>query len=200
MNLSTLPGALMQPGVFILFFLLPISSHASENSLNCRPVVEINPQWQVMRIRSHENAFLSCTVSQDKFNELITTAFTDPESNKTDFKSLFIGRLVEYPWLSRYLAMQALQHEDWDSEKGRYLGENINAFVAGILSSPEILNQIREPFSGTDYIVARASVEKVLIGKANEIEWLEINANVLVPYDVMVHFILEKSHLAPDNQ
>ena len=190
----------MQPGVFILFFLLPISSHASENSINCRPVVEINPQWQVMRIRSHENAFLSCTVSQDKFNELITAAFTDPESNNTDFKSLFIGRLVEYPWLSRYLAMQALQHEDWDSEKGQYKGTNINAYVAGILSSPELLGQIQQPFAGTGYTVSRASVEKVLVGKANEIEWLEISANVLVPYDVMVHFILEKAYLAPDNQ
>ena len=200
MNLSTLPGALMQPGVFILFFLLPISSHASENSLNCRPVVEINPQWQVMRIRSHENAFLSCTVSQDKFNELITAAFADPESNKTEFKSLFIGRLIEYPWLSRYLAIQSLQHEDWDSEKGQYKGTNINAFVAGILSSPELLGQIQEPFAGTGYTVSRASVEKVLVGKANEIEWLEISTNVMVPYDAMVHFILEKAYLAPENQ
>jgi hypothetical protein len=48
--------------------------------------------------------------------------------------------------------------------------------------------------------VSRASVEKVLVGKTNEIEWLEIRANVLVPYDVMVHFILEKDYLAPDNQ
>jgi hypothetical protein len=153
-----------------------------------------------MRIRSHENAFISCTVSRDKFNVLIITAFTNPEINKTDFKSLFIGRLIEYPWLSRYLAMQSLQHDDWDSGKGLYKGANINAFVAGILSSPELLGQIQEPFAGTGYTVSRATVEKVLIGKANEIEWLEINTAVLVPYDVMVHFILEKSDIATDHR
>lgn len=123
----------------------------------------------------------------------------DPEINKTDFKSLFIGRLIEYPWLSRYLVMHSLQHEDWDSEQGQYKGENINAFVAGILSSPGLLSQIQEPFAGTGYTVTGVSVEKVLVGKADDIEWLEINTAKLAPYDVMVHFILEKSHFSPEN-
>jgi len=187
--------------IFTLLYLSCFTVFAENISIEeCKPVYEINHHWQTVRLRSHENAFLSCTVSQDKFNELITAAFADPESNKTEFKSLFIGRGSEDPWLSRYLAIQSLQHEDWDSEKGQYKGTNINAFVAGILSSPELLGQIQEPFAGTGYTVSRASVEKVLVGKANEIEWLEISTNVMVPYDAMVHFILEKAYLAPENQ
>ena len=200
MKLITFPDALIQPVFFILLFLLPILVQASENPDKCRAIVEINAQWQTIRIRSHENAFLNCTVSQNKFNELVNTALTDPEISKTDFKSLFIGRLIEYPWLSRYLAIRSLQDVDWDSEKGQYKGTNINAFVAGILSAPELLNQIQVPFAGTGYTVSGATVEKVLIGKANEIKWLGINSAVLVPYDVMVHFTLEKYVIAPENQ
>jgi hypothetical protein len=177
----------------ILFFIFPFSSPAGESSIDgCNPVAEINSRWQTIRLRSHENAFLDCTVSKEKFNELVADAFADPENLRTEFKSLFIGRLVEYPWLSKYLATQALMHPDWDAEQGKYAGDNINAFVAGILSGPEILEQIQQPLNGTGYTVNGVSVEKVLIGKASEIEWLDINEPVMVPYDVMVHYILNK--------
>ena len=197
-----LPGAPIMTRYFILlfFFILPLSVEADRTSIDgCKPVVEINSQWQTIRLRAHENAYLDCTVPQEKFNELIAAAFTDPEIDKTEFKSLFIGRLVEYPWLSQYLAKQALQHPDWDSEQGKFAGENINAFVSGILSAPELLEQIQQPLNETGYIVTVASVEKVLIGKANEIEWLDINETVLVPYDVMLHFILEQQDLPSDS-
>ena len=185
--------------IFTLFYLSSFLAFA-ENILieECAPLYEINPPWQTIRLRSHENAFLNCTVTQEKFNELIAAAFTDPEIDKTEFKSLFIGRLVEYPWLSQYLAKHVLQHPDWDPEQGTYTGDNINAFVAGILSESALLKQIQQPLDGTGYIVTGASVEKVLIGRANEIEWLDINATVLVPYDVMLHFIMEQQDL-PSN-
>ena len=38
-----------------------------------------------------------------------------------------------------------------------------------------------------------ASVEKVLVTRANEIDWLDIEEPVLVPYDALTHFILKKS-------
>lgn len=179
--------------IFTLFYFLSVPVFAEDISIEeCRPLYEIEARWQIVRLRPHENAFLNCTITREKFNELIVSAFTDPESNNTEFKSLFIGRLVEYPWLSQFLADHALQHHDWDSEEGKFAGENINAFIAGILSAPELLEQIQQPFNASGYIVTGASVEKVLIGRANEIEWLEINEPVMVPYDVMVHFILEK--------
>lgn len=178
------------PAIFC-FVSLPVFTETVSVE-ECQPVYEINHQWQTLRLRPHENAFLDCTVSREKFNELIQSVFIDPENNKTEFKSLFIGRLVENPWLSQFLANHALQHPDWNAETGKFAGENINAFVSGILSAPELLEQIQQPFNATGYIVTGTSVEKVLIGRANEIEWLEINEPVMVPYDVMVHFILEK--------
>lgn len=184
----------------LIFIILPLSVLADQYTISdCRPVVEINSQWQTMRLRSHENAFLTCTVSQDKFHELIVTAITELEIEKTEIKSLFIGRLVEYPWLSQFLANHALQHPDWNAEEGKFAGENINTFVSGILSAPELLEQIQRPFNGMGYIVTGASVEKVLIGRANEIEWLEINEPIMVPYDVMVHFILEQRGSASES-
>ncbi len=166
---------------------------AEENTSNkCKPLVEINIEWQTLRIRPHENAFLNCTVSREQFNELIRDALGNPEDKQTNFKSLFMGRLIDHPWISKYLAVRALEYDDWNSKTGKLTGEDINSFVRRILESPELLSQIQEPFTDTGYTVTGASVEKVLVVKADEIQWLGINKPVLVPCDAMVHYILKK--------
>ncbi|MBI4005389.1 MAG: hypothetical protein HY356_01865 [Gammaproteobacteria bacterium] len=176
-----------------LLFLFSPSILAEETTNNeCKPLVEINIEWQTLRIRPHENAFLNCTVSREQYNELIRGALENPADKQANFKSLFMGRLIDHPWISKFLAMQALDHEGWDAEKGQPKAGDMNSFVRKLLSFPELLKQIQEPFIGTGYTVIGASIEKVLVAKANEIKWLEINEPVLVPYDAMVHYILKK--------
>ena len=177
-----------------LLLLFPLTILAEETTSNeCHPVVEKELQWQTLRIRPHENELITCTLAQEQFNKLIRESLENSGNEQSDYHSLFMGRLVDHPWISKYLAVQALGTKDWDAEKGRPKEGEINSFVRKLLTSPELLGQIQIPFTETGYTVIGASVEKVLVVKANEIKWLDINEPVLVPYDAMVHFILEKS-------
>ena len=110
-----------------------------------------------------------------------------------EFRSIFFGRLVEHPWLSKYLAAHALAHDNWDVVKGQPKTGYINQLVRDILSAPDLVEQIQASFAGSGYTVVGASVEKVLVTKANEIDRLELHEPVLVPYDALVHFILKKT-------
>ena len=179
--------------VIALLLVFPLTGFADEPvNDKCHPVIEKDSQWRVIRIRPHENELITCTLTQEQFNSLIHEALVTNDTDQTIYHSLFIGRLVDHPWLSRYLAKQALNNRDWDAEKGRPKEGNINAFVRDLLSTPGLLAQIQIPFAGSGYIVTGASVEKVLITKANEIQYLGIDKPLLVPYDAMVHFILKK--------
>ena len=100
---------------------------------------------------------------------------------------------MDHPWLSKYLTTHALAYAGWDQVTGRPRTGYINKLVRDILSAPEIVGQIQESFAGSGYTVVGASVEKVLVTKANEIDWLDIHEPVLVPYDALTHFILKKS-------
>lgn len=176
-----------------LMVLSPANVNAGGNAVECKPVLEKNLDWQTLRIRPHENELITCTLTQGQYEQLIHEVLPGNENTEPVYKSLFIGRLVDHPWMSRYLATQSLVHKDWDTQTGQPASGTINEFVRQMLSAPEFLKQIQKPFTGTGYVVKGASVEKVLVAQASQIEWLETEEPALVPYDALVHFILIKS-------
>ena len=185
-------------GFFVLLFLLLTTRfiYADEHADNtCKPVISADKDRNVIFVRPHENAFRICTLTQSRLQGLISGFLKEPENQQADFRSIYIGRLVDHPWLSHYLAVHALAHAGWDRDKGQPRSGYINQLVRDILSAPELISQIQEPFAGSGYTVSGASVEKVLVTKANEIDWLDIHEPVLVPYDALTHFILKKSVL-----
>jgi len=181
--------------LIVIPLLLPVAPfvRADENSGEvCKPVIYANTREDVIFVRPHETAFLTCTLTQNQLQELIRGFLAGPDHQHRNFKTVFIGRLVDHPWLSKYLAEQALAHAGWDREKGEPAAGDINQYVRDVLSAPDLLGRIQEPFAGSGYTVVGASVEKVLVSRASDIEWLETDDPALVPYDAMVHFILHK--------
>ena len=124
---------------------------------------------------------------------MVSGFLKEPENQQAVFKSIFLGRLVDHHWLSKYLVEHALTHEGWDKEKGQPRSGYINQFVRDILSTPGLTSQIQEFFRCGGYTVTGTSVEKVLVAKASEIDWLDKHEPALVPYDALTHFILKKS-------
>ena len=176
-----------------LLLIAPVIQAEGKREGECRPVIEADAEWKVIIVRPHENAFLVCTLTQAQLQDLIRSFLTQPENRQVEFKSIFFGRLVEHPWLSKYLAAHALAHDNWDVVKGQPKTGYINQLVRDILSAPDLLQQIQESFNGSGYTVVGASVEKVLVARANEIDWLELHESGFVPYDALTHFILKKT-------
>jgi hypothetical protein len=119
---------------------------------------------------------------------------TEPPKLEGNYSSLYIGRLIDYPWLSQYLATTAYRDTRWNKKRGKPVALDINKYVANILSRKEITVQIEEAFAGSGYRVFSTIVEKVLIGDFRSVPLYQGKmAPGKVPYDAQVWFRLEKN-------
>jgi hypothetical protein len=190
---ATIPDAMGQ-GVIggLLLFLMQPAGAQPDREPQCQPAVEARADQGWLRVRPHVDAFLQCTLGPVELAQLVREFLLRPEHGADRYQSLFLGRLVEYPWLSRYLAGHALEDNSWDGVHGLPGAGGINEFVRRILSTPDALALLQPAFDGTGYTVTGVSVEKVLVVPANSISWLEIPGTVLVPYDALTHVQLKK--------
>jgi hypothetical protein len=161
----------------------------------CSLSVEANDQWHTLRLRVHPE-YKDCHVGKDSMLSALAAAFSKTESPRLEgpYSSLFIGRLIDYPWLSQYLAKAAERDARWDKKKGKPVAMDINKYVSSLLSTREIRAEIEETFGESGYRVVSVTVEKVLVGGFRDVPLYEgkIMAG-RVPYDAMVWFRLAKN-------
>jgi hypothetical protein len=159
---------------------------------DCSLTVEVREQ--VLRLRAHHPEGRNCLVDKDSMLSVLSEAFSETRLSKIEgaFTSLFIGRLIDYPWLSQYLALTAQKDKKWNAKKGKPLVLNVNQYVSGVLSQKEVVAQIETIVAKSGYQVSGVSVEKVLVGGLREVpQYAGDRAVGLFPYDAQVWFRLE---------
>lgn len=185
----------------VLVLALPAAAPSYQERLilsidagRCTLRVEVDDQSHTLRLRAHPDG-RSCAVTKDAMLQTLTAAFakTDPPKLEGTYLSLFIGRLIDFPWLSEYLALAAYEDRGWNRAKGKPVAMNINKFVAAILERRDVTAQIEETFGDSGYWIVGVSVEKVLVGGFGDVPLYEgPMRSGRVPYDGMVWFRLEK--------
>jgi hypothetical protein len=176
-----------------LALALTATTTGAEPTAQCRPIVEARADQGWFRVRPHEDAFTHCTLTREQLASLLQEFLGRAESSTTPYHSLFLGRLVDHPWLSRYLVEQALADPNWDTASGLPRNGAINGFVRTILSSVDAIALLQPLFDGTSYTVTGVSVEKVLVAPADSIAWLETSRTDLVPYDALTHITVNEN-------
>lgn len=148
----------------------------------CALTLEANERWHTLRLRVHPET-VECFFDRPSVISVLGSAFskTDPPRLEGPYSSLYIGRLVGYPWLSRHLADAAAADARWDGKRGKPVRMDINKFVATLLSAEEVTAPLNEAIAAGGYRVASVTVEKVLVDRARR-----------VPYDAQVWFNLRK--------
>jgi hypothetical protein len=187
---------------FVLVFSLSGTIAASQERMivsskvgECDLTVESNEKWHTLRLRAHHPKHKGCHIDKDSMVSVLTAAFLKKDSPKLEgsYSSLFIGRLIDYPWLSEYLATTAYRDQGWDSRKGKPAAMDINKYVSNLLSRRELMVQIETPFVKGNYKVIGVSVEKVLVGGFREVPFYQEEMYPgRVPYDAQVWFRLER--------
>jgi hypothetical protein len=161
----------------------------------CTLTMETTDQGQALRLRAFHPAGRACHIGRDAMVSILSAGFSKigPPRRSGKYPSLFIGRLIDFPWLSQYLAMAASHDRGWDAARGRPRAMDINRYVAQLLSRKELLAQLEPAFRKGGYRIVGVSVEKVLVGGLREVPLYhgEI-APGLVPFDAMVWFRLEE--------
>ncbi len=137
----------------------------------------------------------TCHIEKDSMVAVIRAAFakSDPPRLEGTYTSFYIGRLIDYPWLSQHLAVTAYGDAKWDKKKGKPVGTGANKYVSGVLSDKKITAQMEEALAEPGYNVVSATVEKVLVGSLCEVPLYKGKVvPAKVPYDAMVWFRLTR--------
>lgn len=167
---------------------------ASAKAGACDLTVESNEQWQTLRLRAFHPNGLRCQIDQGAMVSVLNAAFARDAAPKPAgiYSSLSIGRLIDYPWLSQYLAVTAYRDRAWDTKKGRPVSLEINRYVAHLLFGKDVLAPLAAALATGGYRVTGVSVEKVLVGGFREVPAYQgAMGPGRLPYDAQVWFRLE---------
>jgi hypothetical protein len=117
----------------------------------------------------------------------------DPSKLEGLYTYLFLGRLIDYPWLCEYLATSAYKDPRWDRKKGKPLSMGLYKYVSAILLSREVTAQFDETFGNSGYRIKSVTIEKVLVGGFHNVPLYQgKRVPGKVPFDAAVWYILEK--------
>jgi hypothetical protein len=189
-------------GLILVLFLSGTIASSQERVIvsskvgECNLTVESNENQHTLRLRAHHPKYKGCHIDKNSMVSVLTAAFLKNDSPKLEgsYSSLSIGRLIDYPWLSQYLATTATRDRGWDSKKGKPAAMDINKYVSQLLFRKEWMAGIETAFEKGGYRVVGVSVEKVLVGGFREVPFYQGEMHPgRVPYDAQVWFRLERN-------
>jgi len=182
-------------GLLVLMLFSPLQ--AQEFSLSwlrsgeCTLRLQADFRWHVLTVRiSPEN----CSIPQDQLFQLMQQAVADNDSvfRNHRFSSVFIGRAVEYPWLSNYINHQALMDSAWSKKQGRPRRQNINTYVARLAGKHPFIEKLNSVLANIHYKITGVSVEKVLVGRYRQLhDYTGPEFKGGAPFDAQIYLLLQ---------
>lgn len=187
--------------VLIFVLILPASSHAYQERLivakaegNCTLRIEADDQERTLRLRVQPEGS-GCQCSKQAMQAIIQAALTKTEPPRLEgtYTTLFLGRLVSYPWLMHALVATAATDPRWHRKRARPVSLELHAYVQRVLIRPEILAPLNEVLQSGGYRVGAVTVEKVGVARRDEVPgYTGPVFSGRVPYDAMVWLRLER--------
>ena len=174
-------------GVIIGMGLLLLSHFA----VACTPYVEERAGASTVAFRRHPNDFQACPVAESRYDEVLAGWLRNRPLTAPALTGVSLGRVVDFPWISQHLAERALRDPRWDARRGKVRRGGINLLVASLLSEKAFLARLAVPFADTPYVPVRVSVEKVLVGTADDVLPEKKAGKLRVPFDAQIWLTLE---------
>lgn len=175
---------------------LAASDARSETATACNPTHEIREDGAELRLRA-DGCALSLPETAAAIEALLGEAWGG-QRMPSDRVSLGLGRMVSYPWLSKALADGAMKSPVWDGKRGRGRRGSNESAVASIVDTRRLLAPLAPVFARFGAKARASSVEKVLVGKPDEVETLaplvgqKLADGKKLPYDAILWLRLEK--------
>lgn len=162
---------------------------------SCTLRVEVDEPSHVLRLRVLPEA-PACAFTATTVHTVLGTALAQAtqEQPAEVIPAIFLGRLVDYPWISLALATFAATDPRWDARKGRPVTGHFNGYVREVLARPGMLAPIDRTLAESGYRVRAVEVEKVLVARCGELGSPDggLHCPGRVPFDAMVWLVLAK--------
>lgn len=191
------------------FLLLPAAHAKADTEIPLftaeREACDINAtatsEWRtiIFRITPHPGASRTCVTTQSDTAGLITLAFATLSIKEMDtkgatYRSIFLGRLIDYEWLSRQLSESAEADANWSATTGKARdGERAEAYVQRSLGTPPVLDPLSAALKPYGYRAGGFSCEKAMISgpdtKPFQPAW--VAADKRLPFDALCHLVLK---------
>ena len=174
---------------------IAILATAARAAETCVPRNEIESPSS-MRLRA-DGCALSLPDTTAALDALLTEAWGGKRM-PVDRASLSLGRVADYPWLSKALADAATKSPVWEPNKGRGRRSSDNEAVASIVDTRRLLAPLASTFARHGATARAGSVEKVLVGKVGETAELaslagqKLADGKKLPFDAILWLRLEK--------
>ena len=157
---------------------------------------EIAENGTQLRVRAD-----GCALALPDTAEAISALLTEVWGGQrmpVDRVSLELGRIADFPWLSKALAEAAMKSPVWDPKRGRGRRSGDNAAVASLVDTRRLLAPLAPVFARFGATARAGSVEKVLVGKVGETAELAplvgqpLADGMKLPFDAILWLRLEK--------
>jgi len=186
--------------IALLAIVTPAAPHqerfiVSAGTGTCSLTVEADDEARTIRLRVSPNG-QGCHIEKALMLETLKKAFSKNDAPKLEgvYSSLCIGRLIDYPWLSQYLADSAWNDPSWDRKKGKPVNLDLYKYVKNLLARKEVAGEIDKALEAAGYRVTSVTIEKVLVGSLRDVPIYQGKmAPGKVPLDAIVWFILTKN-------
>jgi hypothetical protein len=176
--------------------LLGIDAARAEESGACKPTHEIREDGRELRLRA-DGCALSLADTAAAIDALLDEAWNG-QRMPFDRVSLGLGRIVDYPWLSKALAEAATKSPVWDPKKGHGRRTHDNAAVKSLVDTRRLLQPLASAFARRGAKARAGSVEKVLVGRVGETAELaplvghKLAEDKKLPFDAILWLRLER--------
>ena len=158
-------------------------------------------EWRtiIFRISPHADATQTCVATQDDTAGLITLAFAtlsikEMDTDGATYQSIFLGRLIDYEWLSRQLSEGAETDANWSAAAGKAKnGERAEDYVQRSLDIPPVLDPLSEALKPYGYRAGGFSCEKAMVSEPDtrpfQPAWVAPDKRL--PFDALCHLVLK---------
>jgi hypothetical protein len=183
------------PLAFAAALSIGLGATLARASETCVPRNEIE-STSSMRLRA-DGCALSLADTTAALDALLTEAW-DGKRMPVERASLSLGRVVDYPWLSKALADAATLSPVWEPNKGRGRRSSDNEAVASMVDTRRLLMPLASTFARHGATARAGSVEKVLVGKVGDAQELaslagqKLADGKKLPFDAILWLRLER--------
>jgi hypothetical protein len=151
----------------------------------------------IIRVQPHQGATATCVATEGDTTGLIGLAFATlaiKQMETAGYRSVFLGRLIDYEWLGRHLAEHAAADPDWSAMTGKAKdGERAEAYIQRILALRPIVDPIDGVLKPYGYRARGFSCEKAMISgpdtKPFQPAWVATDKRL--PFDALCHLTIE---------
>ena len=172
----------------ILFIILGIGGcfFTGCNALTnrCSPAIESNELETRFSLR--KSGGQDCSINEDSYSKSIRMWLNQRTDETKPIEGYFLGRAIDYPWISQHLAEAAFNSKEWDLKTGTSHEINLYRLVEFFLIEEEFKARLDAPFVNTPYMVSSVSVEKVLIQDVSLVLDKYEKGSGKVPFDALL--------------